>query len=475
MTDKLIDKLSLKIGIVKNNADPAQLGRLQIFIPSIDGKSYQVDDLPWATYVSPFAGTTANAKVGREGASIPGATAYGMWAIPKNGAQVLCGFLEGNPATRFYLGCFHMTELNRTLPQGIMGVLTEIDETGSYPQGVIPHYISNLTEAGLAPSDRNFLTRGGYERSVSHPSNKNINKPTTNGYAPKPLEPKKSDSQMFCITTPGRHYLAMIDVDDNCRVRLKTTEGNQIIFDDTNERIYISTAKGRNWIELDEGSGKMYFYTSSKLNFHAENDINMYSDQNINIVAKKRVNIQSEDRGVKIQAQMGVGLVSNTGNIDLTASRSIHLKAINGASSGAVSAAVSCVPPPYVGGALGVIRDFPESGGDGASGIYVSGTNLNLLAGTGNIRLTGGKIELKSTGDITEQAGGAINRTTKLYRTSPGSTSVTDTIQAQPALDATVASSSDVKSSMVVPMHESWVRDEDEALCQTPRNKSYKG
>ena len=119
----------------------------------------------------------------------------------------------------------------------------------------------------------------------------------------EPHEPEKADSQTIALTSPGRHYMAMSDVDEFCRMRWKTTEGTQILLDDTNERIYISTARGRNWIEIDEGNGKIYFYTASKFNVHSENDLNLYSSENINIVAKKRINIQSEDRGVKIQAK----------------------------------------------------------------------------------------------------------------------------------------------------------------------------
>ena len=56
-----------------------------------------------------------------------GMTAYGFWAIQKNGAQVLVGCLEGDPGTRFWMGCFFMPELNRTLPGGIEGLKSEIE------------------------------------------------------------------------------------------------------------------------------------------------------------------------------------------------------------------------------------------------------------------------------------------------------------------------------------------------------------
>ena len=106
---------TMSIGIVKNNADPAEDGRLQIYIPSIDSKSYDLEDLTWATYVSPFGGTVANLKVGREKTEIPGMSSYGFWAIPKIGAQVICGFLESDPSSRFWFGCIYVPEANRTM------------------------------------------------------------------------------------------------------------------------------------------------------------------------------------------------------------------------------------------------------------------------------------------------------------------------------------------------------------------------
>lgn len=479
---------SLCQGQVKDNADPAQHGRLKIFIPSVDSPDYVVADLPWALYVSPFGGTTANFKVGRENDEVPGGSSYGMWAIPKVGAQVLVGFLEGDPNVRFWMGCFYIPELNRTLPQSV-GIKTELDETGVYPQQTIPHYLENLTEAGLAPGSEHYKTRGGWQRSVSHPSNKNKNKPTDNGYYPKPLEPEKSDSQIYSITTPGRHYLAMSDVAEECRVRLKTTAGTQIILDDTNERIYISTAKGRNWIELDEGSGKIYFYTASKFNVHAENDLNLYSSENINIVARKRVNIQSEERGVKVEAKMGVQLLSDANDIKLTAARAIQLITINGANSSAVGERQSSSQPPYSGEPLGVTRDYAEEAGSSDSKVLVTAhSSVELKANNGDVVATGRHgVQLRAVdNDVTIQSSTNINLKsrqlkTKIddvgYKAGPYKVSSLKNFNGEAAVadQATALTGERVKSKMIVPEHEGWTRDEDEESSPTERNKSYQG
>jgi len=484
------------LGVVKNNADPGQHGRLQIYIPSIDTRDYELEDLPWANYVAPFGGTTANFKVGREANSVPGASTYGFWAIPKIGGQVLCGFLEGEPQVRFWMGAIYMPELNRTLPQSINGGLTEIDESGIYPQAVIPFQQANLTDAGLQPNTIHYKTRGGYERSVSHPSNKNRNKPTNNGYAPMVLDPTKADSQAICLTSPGRHYVVMSDVDEYCRIRIKTTEGSQVIFDDTNERIYVSTAKGRNWIELDETSGKIYIFSDSKVTVRAKNDINLYSDENVNIVANKRVNIRSEERAVVIEAKHDVRLLSTDADVMLTASRDVQLKTTDGPQAAPISEEQICNPSPLHGSpGKGWIYRWGEKGGSSTSKIRLNSLDtIEIRSDAGGVNISGmTEVNAKAfSGNVNIQAGGTLNYMgsdlqhtiassgTGLVADDPddGEIPVLPTGGAGPALAAESAQSvqaEPIVDHMILPDHEPWVRDEDESKCKTPRNPKYQG
>jgi hypothetical protein len=474
-TDEGSNSFIMSIGVVKNNSDPAQHGRLQIYIPAIDSKSYDLDDLTWADYVTPFGGAVANLKVGREQSEIPGMSAYGFWAIPKIGAQVICGYMESDPSMRFWFGCIYTPEVNRTLPQSIDGGLTELDDSGVYPQKEIPHLAANLAEAGLDKSSKHYRTRGGYERSVSHPSNKTNNKPTDNGYAPKPNEPDKADSQIICLSSPGKHYIMMSDVDEYCRVRIKTTEGNQIIFDDTNERIYISTAKGKNWIELDEGNGRVYLYSDSKINIRAKNDLNLYSDENVNIVANKRVNIQSETRSVNIESVHDVRLNSTAADVLVTASRDIQLKTTGGPCAGGVGEEQFC------DGDKGFVYRWAEKGGSGSSSIKIDASDALDLSSKGGLSLgakggmnirSGGSspVFLQTGGDLHIKVAETFHVKSKNGTSNPGSASM-----ASSADGAASVTSMNVGARMVKPDHESWDRDEDESKCKTPRNSKYQG
>jgi hypothetical protein len=472
----------LTLGIVKNNADLAQQGRLQVFIPSVDSTYYTVTDLPWAIYVSPFGGTSANFKAGRSSSPISGMTTYGFWAIPKVGAQVLCGFLEGDPNVRYWIGSVFVPELNRTLPQSIEGGKTELDDTGTYPQTQIAFQQANLVKAGLQPGSKHYKTRGGYERSVSYPANKT----RTNGYAKKALQPENADSQTICLTSPGRHYFVMSDVDEYCRIRLKTTEGSQIIFDDTNERIYVSTAQGKNWFEFDEGNGRVYFYSDSKLSIRAKNDINFYSDENINLVAKKRVNIKSEERSVNLEALHDVRLLSNQADVLVTASRDIQFKTLNGPKAPPLPEKAFCST-----GALGWVYEWSEKGGSSTSSIRFDSKNDLVGKAEQAVNFTAKQsVNLRAVSAINLQANSiSQNADSSLNFTSPsvglvaidgeeGAIPVNAVGNASSAVtvdSVTAISSVTVTDHMIRPDHEPWVRDEDESKCPTKRNISYQG
>lgn len=482
-------QLPFTIGIVKNNADPAHHGRLQVFIPTLDSEDFNVADLPWAIYVSPFGGVTANPVVGREGTKVPGLTSYGTWAIPKNGAQVLIGFLDGNPEMRFWAGCVFMPEYNRTLPGYVNGTHTELDDSGLYPQQEID--TRNMEDAGLEEGSKHFKTRGPYERSVSHPSNKNKNKPTDNGYAPNPLDSSVADSQTFVpMSTPGGHYVVMSDVDEYCRVRLKTTAGSQIILDDTNERIYISTAKGRSWIELDETNGRIYMYSDSKINVRAKNDLNLYSDENINIVAKQRVNIVSEERGVAIQGKQDVTILSSQANVRISASRDLALTTFNGPRAPAQAKQELSDAPGWHENPVGkgYIYRFAQGGGAGTSSIKLTSAQTIEASAADAIAVSSAQ-SLNLMGSDIKLGAGTIHHVAGAVTWNVGDTGLNDgdpegPFQVQPnggassprgAIPASNVAAEDVSSHLIKPNHESWTRDEDEKRTPTPRGPKYQG
>jgi uncharacterized protein (DUF2345 family) len=157
----------------------------------------------------------------------------------------------------------------------------------------------------------------------------------------------------------------MQDDVDGSRIRFKTAEGHQIIFDDTNERIYMSTAKGKSWIELDQ-DGRIHVFGSDSISVRSGKDINFTADQDINFEAERSINMRAIN-----------------GNIKIGTGGSIHVKALKDIKQSA----------------CGIFDIDSES-----SIKMTAASNLDILS-SADMAITGASaLNLKSGGDITETA-----------------------------------------------------------------------
>lgn len=272
---------SITIGVVTDNDDPSQEGRLKVFCPAIDYNETTSDDLPWSSYATPFGGVVENMKVGVNEDIRKGAYAYGWWAIPKIGALVFVFHLNGDPTQRFWFACYYKPYLHKTLPGGmtILNNWVPLDEDGNEIE-----YKKKILEISGLKDD---ITRGFSERNVTDKEVINQTMKGDNGYANSmDTSPNKKeralDPQIYCFGTPGGHYITMTDMEDHCRVRLMTTMGKQILLDDTNERIFISTSSGNAYIEMDE-DGHIHVYGSESISFSAGTDVNISANNNLNV------------------------------------------------------------------------------------------------------------------------------------------------------------------------------------------------
>ena len=143
--------------------------------------------------------------------------------------------------------------------------------------------------------------------------------------------PRNLDNMVTSIVSPGFHGFSMDDRAENCRIRMRTTGGHQVIMDDTNERIYISTSTGENSIEMDE-QGNIDIYTSGKISAHAEQDINFTTDRSFRVYAKSGIHLKS-DAEVRIQSEDDTSIISNgamralsSDNMYLQTGENMHLK-----------------------------------------------------------------------------------------------------------------------------------------------------
>ena len=345
-------------GVVVDTNDPSQMGRLRVVCVSLgDTMNSKISDVPWASYAAPFAGTV---QVGTRGPSSEdenkstGPVSYGLWGIPKVGAQVLIMCLDGDPQTRIWIGCLPAQFAQHTSPHGRYAY-TDNDafpDSDSKPIGPL-----NGFENEIQPLARNFKSAFGKQPSGKHnyefasraadfqttgitqqqvlatlsnarddgDDDTNVdnstlkksrqgyqtNRQSPDQFVPKDLGPRNLDNMVTSLVSPGFHALSMDDREENSRIRIRSIGGHQVIFDDSNERIYISTAKGENWVEIDE-AGNIDIYTSGKLSAHAVEDINFTTDSSFRVYAKKGIQLKS-DLEVRITAEEDVSIKSIQG------------------------------------------------------------------------------------------------------------------------------------------------------------------
>lgn len=319
-SSKGVNTSNIVIGIVKATDDPFQMGRLRVHIPSIDHEDYKVTDLPWAMYSSPLGGSVRNSVRGSGESTALGAMAYGFWAIPKVGAQVLIAFINGDSNFRVWLGCVYPPQANRSLPLGRAKKDSNGSLTDSYQQNE-PAF-SNLKSAGL-DTGSHYKTRG-YERPVAQVE---TDKDGTEGYAKHPGKKDNTlDPQGYCFVTPGGHFISWSDVPDFCRIRIRTTGGHQFLLDDTNERIYCSTALGKTYWEMDQ-DGHGHMYCSEDMSFHSDKNINFDATENINFHCGKNFNVLADENihiaGIDIHINGSSNIFESTKTLNQTGSSMI--------------------------------------------------------------------------------------------------------------------------------------------------------
>lgn len=313
-------------GIVIDTADPQEMGRMKVWCPGIDGDTAIIDNLPWVTYISPLAGQAESYLGGGSGDSAKGPVSYGFWAIPKVGARVVIGFLYGDSSQRMYMGSFFNDHGNRSLPAGR-------NATGAAPtsdsEEIIEPTTSNLkAQFQNKLSDPIAKSRGVYERQVAQA--KTI-KDDTEGYSVRVVDIPEDDPltsnldpQTYCITTPGRHSIIMQDNPKFARLRIKTAEGHQVIFDDANERIYVSTSRGRTWLEMDV-DGHVHLYAAESISMSAGKNFNLQALGDIVLSAGGSVDISAKGHA-RISACDDVSL-SGDGGMNLTSGSAFNILA----------------------------------------------------------------------------------------------------------------------------------------------------
>lgn len=360
-------------GQVVATDDPDQMGRVKIWVPALDGENFDVKTLPWADYVSPFFGFTVDYPAGGTPVENKSHASYGFWAIPKIGATVLVFCLNANPSARCYFGSTLRLHRNRSMPAGrntdFNGKPGPWGDAGDGKGNLNPIQpaFDNLRDQFQNKIDTpQAISRGFFERQVAQAK---TDKDGTEGYAQSPVD-KYLDPQTYCMVTPGRHAIIFQDNPAFSRLRLKTAEGHQVIFDDANERIYISTAKGKNWVEMDL-DGHIHVFGSESVSIRSGKNINFFADGDFNVEADGNINMKANEGSIKMSAGSAIHIKS-AGSIFASACESFN---VDSEKSLLLSAAEN-------------IEIFA-----GAAAALTASSNMDILSG-GKMKQTASRIDL---------------------------------------------------------------------------------
>lgn len=329
------------IGVVKNNIDPTCSGRIQVALNDM-GMTDQDSSDNWVTvsYMSPFYGITPGGAGNKDnyGNYVDTQQSYGFWATPPDiGTMVICIFVNGDINFGYYIGCIpqpgstHMIPAIGASSNVVIGSSTEASSYGGAPR--IPVTEMNFNNPSVLNSEsftqqarplHSYIAstyqrqgtlrdpaRGPIGSSSQRESPSRVFGMSTPGRpiydggftdeAVKDQAASASDEQLRVAGRRGGHTFVMDDGDLTGKdqlIRLRTSQGHQIMMNDSEGTLFIIHANGKSWIELGK-SGAVDIYAEDSFNVRTKGDINLRADKNINIDAAEKLTIAAKS----IQAQ----------------------------------------------------------------------------------------------------------------------------------------------------------------------------
>lgn len=297
------------IGVVKKNDDSQNMGRLQVWIEEFGGDPDDQSSWIGVSYASPFGGTTSIFDQGTNVTEYEDTIkSYGFWAVPPDlDARVLVGFAAGKLDKGYWFACLFQRGTQVSIP----GIPAKRTWTGD--------------NKPAAPKNRKD-TDPDLEKYVEHKPMSNALK--QQGLADDPIRgttssgaTREAPSKVIGLLTPGQHQFVMDDGDKDGNsklIRLRTTNGTQLLLDDTSGHVYIISKAGENWMELS-ADGRIHIYGSKDISIHTQENLNLYADKSINIEAGIDVNIKA---GNDVHAEAGSNVMTLAGQDTLITSGS---------------------------------------------------------------------------------------------------------------------------------------------------------
>lgn len=371
--------LGFHIGIVMDDQDDQFMGRLWVYIPAFSSKRFDENSVPrygsqtpdrstdtgnlnydarlrngWIQCypLFPFFGSDEyRVNVGPDGRnSKQGDTnSYGFWYQPRNGDSVAIMFENADPSRGYWFGGVPKQYRNFMVPgvpgtlrsdlkDSVSGIPDEVPDDALYPAmdaartNANPSGFekfpattmgANLVDSGMIRDvNRGASTSGARRESPSYVTGfkspgwvyeSEQHKKDTNGT----LFSSRRD-QLGAHNTTG-HQFVMDDHPDYQGIRIRTSYGSQLLFDDSSDTpyIYVNTPRGKVWIEMVD-SGNLHVYAKGSISLHAEQDINLTANRNVNIEALQDMRVlvrRNQEMRVDGNTDWGFGQGTYTGQI----------------------------------------------------------------------------------------------------------------------------------------------------------------
>lgn len=276
---------------------------------------------------------------------------YGFWFVPPDiGVKVLCIFVNSDPAQGYWFACVndafdsHMTPGIGSAPAGEYiwnpALFTTHQDLQGYielPSGEIPSRLPvsepTRTDQIQTETATTQVFKDNLDKAQKYPHVYQSRRLGQQGLCfdfsrgtISASSHREVPSQVFGVSTPGRYwmmhdqpaseeYLASEDfkkINRNFRVgghqiimddgttegldqgiRIRTTRGNQILLDDSNEQIYVVNSQGTAWLEITP-SGRIEIFSTSDFNLRSKGSINLHAERDFNLHVRGKIQIKTE-------------------------------------------------------------------------------------------------------------------------------------------------------------------------------------
>ena len=337
------------LATVIGHVQDSRMGELYVTIP--DWNTPGTDDVSITVgYASPFYGSTYGTDSGDPSAGnspMTSGQSYGMWFVPPDiGNKVLVMFTAGDQTRNgYWFACVYDTPSHHMVPGLARNVGGEAKVTIP-SDGIAPYLTTSSVVPVVEFSTAVANPNGDLVSTPRYPHEYQAMRLALQGLDADPIRGaisssslRESPSNVYGISTPGRkitagdqvaanpelvyarkggHTFVMDDGDakgNDQLIRLRTTNGHQILMNDTENVLYVGSASGNQWLEFSQ-NGQINVYGIGGFNLRTKGPMNFHSDSSITMDALS----------VKIQGELSVG-ISAAGSLSLSTAGALSMGA----------------------------------------------------------------------------------------------------------------------------------------------------